>query len=214
MKPSHLTRNLALVLLVPGAACFHLRRTSPTPATSSPAPAAAAALTKAPAVKSASPKVSKKVVLPTEANVAAMLLAAGNSDLSYAQIASARAQSQPVKDFVARITRDNVTVNQLVNDVMTRIKVSPADNAASLEYRDESAMNRDMLRDLKGRAFDSTYIMNEVTHNAKLLSAIDNVLMPAAKTPELKQLLAGLRPVVVAEGDHAEQVRRTLAVTK
>ena len=91
------------------------------------------------------------------------LLAAGNSDQSYAQIANARAQSQPVKDYVARITRDNATVNQLVNDVMTRMQTSPVENAASLEYRDESAMNRDMLRDLQGSAFDNAYMMNEVS---------------------------------------------------
>ena len=218
MTPRHLTRHLALALLVPGAACFHLRHASPAPATATPA----AALTKAPAVtptvsKSApksAPKSAKEVVLPTEANVGATLLAAGNSDQSYAQIANARAQSQPVKDYVARITRDNATVIQLVNDVMTKMQTSPVENGASLEYRDESAMNRDMLRDLQGRAFDNAYMTNEVAHHTRLLASIDNLLTPAAKSAQLKQLLASLRPVVAAELDHAEQVQRTLAATK
>jgi putative membrane protein len=240
MTPRHLTRIFAMALLIPGAACFHLHRSSPAaakPAAAKPAaanpvaakpaapnpaaanPAAAnpvaakpaAALAKAPAAKSSPAKSSAKVALPSEANVAAMLLAAGNSDLSYAKIAGSRAQSQAVKDFANRMTRDNATVNQLVNDVMTRIQVSPAENAASLEYRDESAMNRDMLRDMQGPAFDSTYIANEVAHHAKLLATIDNLLTPAAKTAQVKQLIASLRPVVEAELAHAEQVRTTLA---
>ena len=240
MTPRHLTRNLAMALLIPGAACIHLNRRSPAaakpvaakpvaakpvaakpvaenpvaekPVAAKPAAAPpAAALAKAPAVKSSPAKSSVKVALPSEANVAAMLLAAGNSDLSYAKIANTRAQSQEVKDFANRMTRDNATVNQLVNDVMTRIQVSPAENAASLEYRDESAMNRDMLRDMQGRAFDSTYIENEVAHHAKLLAAIDKLLTPAAKTAQVKQLIASLRPVVEAELAHAEQVRTTLA---
>jgi predicted outer membrane protein len=220
MTPRHLTRHLALALLIPGAACFHLRHSSPAAAapaaamTKAPAPAPAKTPTVTTASSKNSAKNTKKVVLPTEANVGATLLAAGNSDRSYAQIASVRAQSQVVKDYVARITRDNVTVNQLVNDVMTKMQMSPVENAASLEYRDESAMNRDMLRDLQGRAFDSTYMMNEVAHHTRLLASIDNVLTPAAKTPQLKQLLVSLRPVVAAELDHAEQVRRTLAATK
>ena len=72
----------------------------------------AAALTKAPAVDAdrveprrprarprAPPRAPRRSCFPREANVGATLLAAGNSDLSYAQIASARAQSQPVKDL-------------------------------------------------------------------------------------------------------------------
>jgi putative membrane protein len=119
-----------------------------------------------------------------------------------------------VKDFVARMTRDNVTVNQLVGEIMSRLQISPVESEASLEYRDESAMNRDMLRDLQGRAFDTTYILNEVTHHTKLLATIDNVLTPAATSAQLKQLLANLRPVVAAQRVHAEQVRRTLEASK
>jgi predicted outer membrane protein len=251
MTPSHVARNLALALLIPGAACFRLHHpatttgkangnlakpaptattataptsapaaaTAPTPAPAAPAKTVAAAPAPAkntrPAKAPKAPKaVKSNIMLPTEANVGAMLLAAGNSDMSYAQIASARAQSQPVKDYVARMMRDGATVNQLVYDVMNKMQLDPVENAASLEYRDESAMNRDMLRDMQGRAFDSTYMANEVAHHEHVLATIDKLMIPAAKRPELKQLLTNLRPVVVAQRDHAEQVRQTLDVTK
>jgi putative membrane protein len=143
----------------------------------------------------------------TDANIAAILLAANNTDISYARLAPSRAQSQAVKDFAERMLTDHTNVNQAVTDLLGRIDLNPEDDKISLDFRDESANKRDILRELDGRAFDSTYVKNEVDYHVKLLGAIDTVLLPSARNPQLKQLIANIRPAVVAHLGHARQIQ-------
>ena len=147
---------------------------------------------------------------PTDANIAAILLAANNTDISYARLAPSRAQSQAVKDFAQRMLTDHTGVLQLVNDLLSKIELTPEDNATSLDFRDESAAKRDILRELSGHMFDTTYIANEISYHTKLLASIDNTLLPNARNVQLKQLIANIRPAVAAHLAHAQQVRTGL----
>jgi putative membrane protein len=147
---------------------------------------------------------------PTDAEIAAILLAANNTDISYARLAPSRAQSKAIKDFAERMLTDHTGVNQLVSDLVTKISLTPEDSKTSLDFRDESAAKRDLMRELEGRAFDSTYIANEITYHTKLLAAIDATLLPAARDPQLKSLITNIRPAVAAHLGHAQQVRAGL----
>jgi putative membrane protein len=154
---------------------------------------------------------SSKIELPpppTDANVAAILLAANNTDVSYAKVALSpgHTDNAGVKEFAQRMLRDHTAVNQQVNDLLTRINLTPEDDATSLDFRDESATKRDLMRELSGRKFDSTYIANEVTYHTKLLAALGS-LTAAARRPELKQLLLAIRPAVSAHLAHAQRLQ-------
>lgn len=178
---------VAAVLLV-SASCSLFRRGSSTPAT----PAAT------------------RVVGPTDGEIAAILLAANNTDISYAKLAPTRAQSQAIKDFAARMLTDHTGVNALVNDLVASSNITPEENKTSLDFRDESAMKRDLMRELSGRAFDTTYIANEITYHTRLLAAIDGTLLPAVRSTPLRQLITNIRPAVAAHLEHAQQVRTGL----
>jgi len=143
-----------------------------------------------------------------------MVLALNNTDLSYARLAPSRAERADVKEFAQRMLTDHAGVNGLVNDLLTKLNVTPVDNAASLDLRDESANRRDAMRDLIAFGFDSTYIENEVAYHVKFLATIDSVLIPVAKNAELKGLLVAVRPAVAAHLAHAEQVRANVISRK
>jgi putative membrane protein len=147
---------------------------------------------------------------PSDANIAAIILAANNTDISYARLAPNRAQSQAIKDFAARMTTDHARVNETLMDVLNKINLTPEENTTSLDFRDESTTKRDLMRDLDGRAFDSTYIANEITYHTKLLATIDKTLLPDARNPELKRTIAGIRPAVAGHLAHAQQVQAKL----
>jgi putative membrane protein len=95
--------------------------------------------------------------------------------------------------------------------VLGKTNITPEDNVASLDFRDESAAKRDTLREQHGARFDSTYMANEVRYHTKLLTVLDGVLIPAAKNRDLKALLTGVRPAVAAHLEHAERVQAGLA---
>ena len=150
----------------------------------------------------------------SDANIAAMVLASNNTDISYARLVPSRAQRDDVKKFAERMLTDHTGVNGLVTQLLTKLDLAPEDNAISLDMRDESANKRDILRELSGFAFDSTYMENEVAYHQKFLASIDNQMLPAARNADLRALLTAVRPAVAAHLAHAEQVRADVLAKK
>jgi putative membrane protein len=148
----------------------------------------------------------------TDGNIAAMFLAANNTDVSYAKVALVQGQTSTpaILAFASRMLSDHSGLNQAATEVCGKAGIVPEDNVASLDFRDESAAKRDTLRDRKGALFDSTYIANEVRYHTKLLSVLDGILIPSARNADLKSLLTGVRPAVAAHLEHAQRVQAGL----
>lgn len=191
-------RRLFLVatLTLAAAGCRLFRPIDPgAPARGQPAPAAEQA---------ARARGAERV---TDANIAAMVLALNNTDISYARLVPSRAEREDIKRFAERMLTDHTGVNQLVTSLLQKLNLAAEDNLASLDMRDESAEKRDLMRELSGYQFDSTYIENEVSYHRKFLTSLDNVMLPSARNPELRSLLNALRPAVAGHLAHAEHVR-------
>jgi putative membrane protein len=149
-----------------------------------------------------------------DANIAAMVLALNNTDISYARLAPARAQRDDVRQFAERMLTDHTGVNGLVIELLRKLDLAAEDNTMSLDLRDESANRRDILRELSGFAFDSTYMENEVSYHQKFLASIDQVMLPAVRNGEMRSLLVSIRPAVAAHLAHAEQTRANVLAKK
>ena len=185
------------------------------PSAKAPAPVKGAQAKAAPAAKAPkAPSAKEQRAGLKDPNIAAMVLAANNTDISYARLVPSRAERADVKEFGQRMLTDHTGVNGLVNDLLTKLGVTPEENGASLDFRDESATRRDAMRDLNGYPFDSTYIENEVAYHIKFLASIDSVLLPASRSKDLKALLTAVRPAVAAHLAHAEQVRANVRSKK
>jgi putative membrane protein len=206
---------LALTSLT--ASCRLFRPVQPNTPARAPKPEARATQVKeAPAKNAPARNVPAKgqTGAVTDANIAAMVLASNNTDISYARLVPSRGERADVKEFARRMLTDHVGVNALVTDLLTKLDLAPEDNVASLDLRDESADKRDMMRDLSGYAFDSTYIENEVAYHRRFLASLDDVMLPRARDGQLRALLGSVRPAVAAHLAHAEQVRANVVSKK
>lgn len=139
----------------------------------------------------------------SDANIAAIVVAANNADIAYADQALAKTHDADIRQFALMTKKDHESVNTAAVALVTRLKVTPVDNVISFDLRDDADVKRQLFRELDGFAFDSAYIHNEVTYHTKVLGAIDAALMPSAKNAELKELLIAVRPAVAAHLDHA-----------
>jgi putative membrane protein len=147
---------------------------------------------------------------PTDGNMTAMLLAANNTDISYARLVPARSTSPAVKDFAARMLADHGAVNTALTELVARTEIKPVENQESLAFRDESTSEREILTRLGGRQFDAAYVANEISYHTKLLATLDNALIPRARDAQLRQILVSVRPAVAAHLAHAERVQAAL----
>lgn len=190
---------LALVAL---AGCGK-KGAAPAPATA-PAPRPAAAPANAAPRPSAAPATSAPRPAPansaplTDANIAAIVVAANEADIGYGRLAAARSSNARVKQFADQMQKDHGGVNTLATQLVTRLRLTPQDNAVSLDLRDQAEAVRDTLRELDGPELDRFYAENEVRYHASLLETIEGTLVPSARNAELRALLEQVVPTVRA----------------
>ena len=94
--------------------------------------------------------------------------------------------------------------------LVTKLKVTPEDNATAKSLKSGGAENVAKLEKLSGAAFDRAYVDHEVAYHEQVLEAIDKTLIPSAQNAELKALLVAVRPAFVAHLDHARHIQATL----
>jgi putative membrane protein len=161
---------------------------------------------------SAAPAVSSSGL--TDANIAAIVVAANNADILYADMALAKSQDADVRSFATMVKSDHQSMNRAATELVTRLEVTPVDNQLSFDLRDDAETKRLRLRDLEGFAFDSAYAANEVNYHTTVLGAIDAALIPSAQNAELKALLVDVRPAVEAHLGHAKQLAEQKAARR
>lgn len=148
---------------------------------------------------------------PTDAQIAAIVVAANQVDIDAGQLAATKAHAKDVKDFANRMVVDHTGVNKSAVDLVTQLKVTPQDNPTSQSLKAGGDANLSALKPLSGAAFDRAYVDHEVVYHEQVLDAVDKVLIPNAHNAELKALLIKVRPAFVDHLAHAKQLQATLA---
>jgi putative membrane protein len=164
-----------------------------------PGEAQEAAETQAPAAASLS-----------DAEIAAIVVAANAIDVGYGEIARERAADERVREFAETMIRDHTAVNRSAGELVGRLGVTPQPNDVSRSLEASAAETREMLLNASGAEFDRSYIANEVAYHRTVLDALDNLLVPNATNAELKETLTGVRPAFEAHLRHAESLQQSL----
>ena len=146
-----------------------------------------------------------------DAQIAAIVVTANQVDIDAGKLAAARSTNADVKKFAQQMVTDHTGVNKQATELVTKLKVTPEDNATSQSLRSGGEKNVGSLKALSGAAFDKAYIEHEVVYHEQVLQAIDKTLIPGANNAELKALLVKVRPAFVAHLEHAKHVQASLA---
>jgi putative membrane protein len=147
----------------------------------------------------------------TDAQIAALIVAANQVDIDAGLLAESQASQANVKDFAWLMVLDYSSLNTQATDLVTALTVTPQDNPTSQSLKTGGERNVAHLKTLHGTAFDNAYIAHEVTYHERVLKALDTTLIPNAQIAALKALLVEVRPVVVRHLAHAKRVQATLA---
>jgi putative membrane protein len=147
---------------------------------------------------------------PTDPQIAAIVVTANQVDIDAGKVASSKSRTKDVKAFAEQMVTDHTGVNKSATALVTRLKVTPEDNATSASLKSGGEANLQRLKTLKGAAFDRAYIDNEVTYHQNVLDAIDQTLIPSAQNAELKALLVKVRPAFEAHLAHAKQIQSAM----
>lgn len=147
---------------------------------------------------------------PTDAQIAAIVVAANNGDINAGKVAKSKGKSKEVKDFGQQMVTDHTSVNKKAAALVNKLKIKPEESADSKSLKEESAASLKKLKALKGDEFDKAYIDNEVTVHQKVLDSLDNTLIPNAKNADLKKLLTDVRPTINDHLEHAKKIQASM----
>jgi putative membrane protein len=150
----------------------------------------------------------------TDPQIASIVVTANQVDIDAGKLAAARATNPEVKKFGQTMVADHTGVNKSATELVTKLKVTPEDNATSKALKSGGDKNLANLKSLKGAAFDKAYVDNEVAYHQQVLDAVDKTLIPSASNADLKALLVKVRPAFVAHLEHAKHLQGTLATSK
>ena len=145
-----------------------------------------------------------------DAQIASIVVTANQVDIDAGKLAATQGSTAEVKAFGKQMVTDHTGVNKQAVALVTRLKVTPEDNATSKSLKQGGEDNVKNLRTLKGAAFDKAYVDHEVAYHQAVLDAVDKTLIPNAKNEELKALLVKVRPAFVAHLEHAKHVQSSL----
>ncbi len=147
----------------------------------------------------------------TDANIAAIVVAANTIDIKNAELANSKSTNSAVKAFAAQMITDHTSVNKQATDLVTKLNVTPVENATSHGLVESADATRNEMSAKVGAEFDKAYIDNEVAYHQAVIDVLDKTLIPAATNAELKALLEGVRPAFVAHLDHAKKIQADLS---
>lgn len=156
------------------------------------------------------PAASTSVPAVTDPQIAAIVVAANNVDIEASKLAGSKASDAKVKSFARQMVTDHSAVNKAATVLVTKLGVTPEENATSRQLIEAGTQNRKTLEGKSGKDFDQAYIDNEVSYHQTVLDALDNTLIPNAQNAEVKALLVQTRPAFVAHHKLAQDIQSSL----
>jgi putative membrane protein len=146
----------------------------------------------------------------TDPEIASIAVTANQVDINQAAVAKERSKNIQVLHFAETMANDHKAIIAQAVALVTKLKVTPKDNAVSRKLNADAAKTIAALKTKSGKDFDKAYIDNEVAYHKAVISVVKGTLIPAATNPELKELLKKVVPALKVHLEHAEMIQKEL----
>ncbi|MGV8880459.1 MAG: DUF4142 domain-containing protein [Sphingobacteriaceae bacterium] len=145
-----------------------------------------------------------------DAEIASVAVVANQNDIDFAKIALTKSKDAKVLAFAKTMIADHQSVIDMAVALVTKLKVTPKDNAVSKEYVANAKKTMNMLNSKSAKTFDKAYVDNEVGYHKAVIAAVKTVLIAQAQNAELKALLQKAVPIFESHLHHAEMVQKEM----
>ena len=143
----------------------------------------------------------------SDPEIASIAVTANQVDVNAGELAKST-KSKDVESFANTMINDHKAVIAQAVALVTKLKVTPKDNAVSKKLLADAGKTKKMLSAKSGKAFDKAYIDNEVAYHKAVTSTVETVLIPQSQNQELKQLLQNVLPALRTHLEHAEMLQK------
>ncbi|MEP6682966.1 MAG: DUF4142 domain-containing protein [Parafilimonas sp.] len=152
---------------------------------------------------------AQSTVKLSDAEIASVAVVANQNDIDFATIAKTKSINADILKFAETMATDHKSVIDQAVALVTKLGVTPKDNAVSKKLLSNASGTKKMLSSKSGDAFNKAYIDNEVAYHKAVIAEVETVLIPDANNKELKDLLQNVLPVLKTHLEHAEMLQKS-----
>lgn len=147
----------------------------------------------------------------SDPQIASVAVTANQIDVNYGKIALEKSKNPVIRNFAETMIKDHENIIKQATDLAGQLNLTPEDNATTQSLLDGEKTTTAKLDSLSGADFDKAYIENEVAYHKSVISAVKDVLIPAAKNEQLKDLLTQVTPLLDHHQEMAEDAEKSYA---
>jgi predicted outer membrane protein len=148
----------------------------------------------------------------TDAQILTVINAANAADREEAEEAQARSHDPRVMRLVRHLEMDDRGLGARARDIAGRM--GTADSAERLEIDVERGGFLMKMREAPPESFDAIFMTAQLKQSKALVQLIDEVLLPAAQTDEVRSLLTEMRAGAALHSSIAESALKALEAHK
>ncbi len=157
-----------------------------------------------------SPAFAQETPKLSDAEIASVAVVANQNDIDFAKIAKEKSHDPKVLEFANTMISDHQSVIDMAVALVTKLKVTPKDNAVSKQYLANAKETMKVLNSKSAKDFDKAYVDNEVAYHKAVIAAVKTVLIPQSQNAELKALLQKVVPILETHLQHAEMLQKQM----
>lgn len=144
----------------------------------------------------------------SDPEIASVAVVANQIDIDFAKLAIKKSKDAEVINFAKTMVADHQAIIDMAVALVTKLNVTPKDNAVSKQYLTNAEETKKMLQSKSAKSFNKAYVDNEVAYHKAVIGAVKTVLIPQAQNGELKALLEKALPILETHLHHAEMVQK------
>jgi putative membrane protein len=147
----------------------------------------------------------------TEGQIARIADVANTAEIEQGKLAQTKAKNPRVRAFAAKMVKHHGQAKTEQARLLRELSITSAESAtaSALESDGEKALLS--LKSASSGDFDAAYLDGQVTAHEKVLSTLDEQLLPSARSESVVSALRVARSAVAAHLDEAKAIRGELA---
>lgn len=146
----------------------------------------------------------------TDGNIAAIVMAADETEIDAAELALETSRNQAVREYAQLMITQHEWADVQTMELLRRTDITRVPDATVQQLQTRRSETLNALATRSGEDFDVAYIDHEVEMHRWLINTLDQSLLPAAQDEDLEIWLTQLRPVMVEHLTEAESVQASL----
>ncbi|HEX8830027.1 MAG TPA: DUF4142 domain-containing protein [Longimicrobium sp.] len=146
----------------------------------------------------------------SDANIAAVASASNQDEIQSSRVALEKGENAQVKQFAQRMVDDHSRMEQEMQALLQSKGITPQDNPQSTQMKQAAQTAIQALQGMSGRQLDSAYVAHQVRSHQATLQALETMLIPNARDPQMKAMLETARPAVAQHLADAQKLQGSI----